>query len=260
MVRGWFRLDREPYVIRIFVLLCLSMLPAGALAQVDEQQSRHMGDQQCLSRIDHVLRSDQVFIRDNMQFNLINRGGTKVLRAVGAVGRQDAERLASVLRQHGDIDEIWFHSPGGVAIQGPAMGRVIRQAGIPTRIVRGDVCFSACTYAFLGGPLRYIDEGGCYGSHMFSRYGSGANTVVEDIVGASRRFGNDSRGFSSWMRTYMQDIEKRAAQVARDQARFLREMSVSDRFLTYIFDTDAPDAFFFRRNQLIELQIENGIR
>jgi hypothetical protein len=247
-------------VMRAFGLMYLIVSSAGAAAQPDQQRGRHIGDQQCLARIDQVLRSDQAFLRDNMQFNVINRSGTKVLRAVGGVGPRDAERLAHVLRQHVDIDEIWFHSPGGVALQGPAMGRVIREAGIPTRIVRGDVCFSACTYAFLGGPLRYIDEGGCYGSHMFSRYGGGAGTVVEDIIGANRRFGNDGRGFNSWLRQYMQDIEKRSAQIARDQARFLREMSISDRFLTFIFDTDAPDAFFFRRNELIDLQIENGIR
>ena len=48
-----------------------------------------------------------------------------------------------------------LNSPGGLLLEGMALGRVIREAGYSTSVARGGVCHSACVFALLGGVYRF---------------------------------------------------------------------------------------------------------
>ena len=71
-------------------------------------------------------------------------------------------------KEHDPIDEIWLRSPGGDARVGNQAGTIIRKLGVPTRIPPGWACFSACNFIFMGGPIRFIDDGGHFVVHMFT--------------------------------------------------------------------------------------------
>jgi len=66
-------------------------------------------------------------------------------------------------------------SPGGSVAQGEALGRFFYDAQIPTLVLAGSLCASACTHAFLGGrdpitgnPLRILASGAKLGFHNFA--------------------------------------------------------------------------------------------
>ena len=90
--------------------------------------------------------------------------GNEILRVKSTIAEiEPGKRIVAVL-----------DSPGGDVIQGEALGRFFYDAKIPTLVLAGSVCASACTYAFLGGrnpvtgnPLRILASGAKLGFHNF---------------------------------------------------------------------------------------------
>ena len=91
--------------------------------------------------------------------------GNEILRLKTAIAEiEPGKRIIAVL-----------DSPGGDVIQGEALGRFFYDAKIPTLVLAGSQCLSACTYAFLGGrdpvtgnPLRILASGARLGFHNFA--------------------------------------------------------------------------------------------
>ena len=75
----------------------------------------------------------------------------------GLVQREEEFRISPVIE---------FHSPGGNLFAGLQVGLAISELGLRTRVADGDSCFSACTYAFLGGVDRRVL--GHFGVHAIS--------------------------------------------------------------------------------------------
>lgn len=148
-------------------------------------------------------------------------GGGKVLVAEGMVDEAVPARLQAALDAAAaagtPIEEIWLRSPGGDAVAGNAAGRLIRKAGIPTRIPAGWACFSACNFIFMGGPIRAIEPGGQFVVHMF--------TFTADRDTISREAKKDAVGLIG-------DIEQGSALLATDDNDFLIRMGVSRKLLT----------------------------
>jgi hypothetical protein len=103
-----------------------------------------------------------------MRFTLFETEARRILKAEGVIDAEAATRLADALKEHDPIDEIWLRSPGGDARVGNEAGSIIRKLGVPTRIPAGWACFSACNFIFMGGPIRFIDDGGHFVVHMFT--------------------------------------------------------------------------------------------
>jgi len=88
--------------------------------------------------------------------------GNEILRFKAAIADIDPrKRIIAIL-----------DSPGGDVIQGEALGRFFYDAKIPTMVLAGTLCASACTYAFFGGrspttgnPLRILASGAKLGFH-----------------------------------------------------------------------------------------------
>ena len=91
--------------------------------------------------------------------------GNEILRLKAAISEiEPGKRVIAVL-----------DSPGGNVVQGEALGRFFYDARIPTLVMAGSVCASACTFAFLGGrdpvtgnPLRMLASGARLGFHNFA--------------------------------------------------------------------------------------------
>jgi hypothetical protein len=109
-----------------------------------------------VSKIDIGLPNTIVFLI-NGEFD-----GNEILRFKAAVAEVPATvRIVAAL-----------DSPGGLIYQGLELGNFFTTAKIPTIVLAGQSCASACTFAFFGGrdpltnkPLRIMVEGAKLGFH-----------------------------------------------------------------------------------------------
>jgi hypothetical protein len=94
--------------------------------------------------------------------------------ATGMIDSGSAQELQSVLdKAHVKPGiTVYFHSPGGDAAEGMAIGRLIRAHELSTSIgqpylsfIDPGECDSACSLAFLGGVKRDVVDGSRYGVH-----------------------------------------------------------------------------------------------
>jgi hypothetical protein len=157
-----------------------------------------------------------------MQFTLEEADGRRILRAEGTIDQDVVPRLREALRSNAPIDEIWLRSSGGVARAGNEAGRVIREAGLPTRIPSGWACFSACNFLFMGGPIRIVDPGGLFIVHMFTHTGDRETIRSEVARGEANTIG------------LIGDIEQQSALLASEDNDFLIRMGVSRLLLTEV--------------------------
>jgi hypothetical protein len=181
-----------------------------------------------------------------MSYRLYEPVGLRVLIAEGAVTEGEASRLQQALINAGPVDEIWLSSPGGNSAEGLAMARVIRSRGLVTRVPRGYACISACSTAFLGGVLRYVDNGALYGIHMFTSapaYGRFLEQNGRDPTIAEALFGL---------------AEQNAARTASERSRFLIEMGVSLRWMDEAFRTRSSCVNYLSRASLRSLNVLNA--
>ncbi len=102
--------------------------------------------------------------------------GNEILRFKAAIAEIDpSKRIVAIL-----------DSPGGDVVQGEALGRFFWDAKIPTMVLGGTLCASACTYAFLGGrspttgnPLRILALGAKLGFHRVHPEGVAERTYTK---------------------------------------------------------------------------------
>jgi hypothetical protein len=157
-----------------------------------------------------------------MRFTLRTVDGLRVLTAEGMIDADAASRLAAALKENDPVDEIWLRSPGGNARVGNQAGTLIRKQGVPTRIPPGWACFSACNFMFMGGPIRYVDDGGLFVVHMFTHLGD------KEAVQAEVSRGADAAT------ALIGDVEQDSAMLASEDNDFLIRMGVSRKLLTEV--------------------------
>ena len=157
-----------------------------------------------------------------MRFTLLETEARRILKAEGVIDADAAGRLAEALKQYRPIDEIWLRSPGGDARVGNEAGTMIRKEGIPTRIPPGWACFSACNFVFMGGPARFIDDGGHFVVHMFT------HLADKDAVHAEVSQSADEA------LALISGLEQDSAMLASEDNDFLIRMGVSRKLLTEV--------------------------
>jgi len=156
-----------------------------------------------------------------MTFTVQTMNGRPVLLAEGMIDDDLMPRLRAAL-QNFQGDEIWLRSPGGNARIGNQAGRLIRDSNMTTRIPAGWACFSACNFLFMGGVVRYVDQGGQFIVHMFTH--TGDREVIRSEV---------ARGEESTV-GLIGEIEQQSALLASEDNNFLLRMGVRRELLTDI--------------------------
>ncbi len=157
-----------------------------------------------------------------MRFTLDTSSGHRILRAEGAIDEDLAVRFQDALKTNAPVDEIWLRSSGGDARAGNDAGKIIRASGIPTRIPAGWACFSACNFVFMGGVVRYVDDGGLFVVHMFTHVGDKEAVRSELSKGTDNAIG------------LIGDVEQDSALLASEDNDFLIRMGVSRKLLTEV--------------------------
>jgi hypothetical protein len=160
-----------------------------------------------------------------MEFRLETPGGRRVLVADGPVGLFTADRLKAALKENAPVEELWLNSPGGVASEGLAAGRLVHDLGVPTRVPATAWCASACNFIFLGGPIREVDPGGVFAVHMFTEVKD--DPRLKQSMQDAYRPGGMERLVADIAR-----IEQESAEIASQQNDFLIRMGVSRKLLT----------------------------
>ena len=170
-----------------------------------------------------------------MSFRVEAHQQTQILLAEGTFDAHVAQRLEQFLSQNRSVDEIWLKSAGGVASQGPALGKIIRHYGIPTRVPAGWWCVSACSLAFLGGPIRYVDVGGMYVVHMFTT--TNAKAYREKIRS------DKTRGNEYDILNDIAEREQSSAQTASEQNDYMLRMGISRKLLADVMYKQKASTF-----------------
>jgi hypothetical protein len=157
-----------------------------------------------------------------MRFTLDTSSGQRILRAEGLIDEDVPAKLEDALKNDQPIDEIWLRSAGGVARAGNEAGKIIRKTGIPTRIPNGWACFSACNFMFMGGAIRFVDQGGLFIVHMFTHVSDKEAVRSELAKGTDNAIG------------LIGDVEQDSALLASEDNDFLIRMGVSRKLLTEV--------------------------
>jgi hypothetical protein len=87
-----------------------------------------------------------------------------VLLAQGTFERGDIIEFTSQVL-HNDIETIMLDSGGGNLVSSIEIGYFIREQNINTLVPSQGSCYSACTYAFMGGIFRSIDDNAPFAMH-----------------------------------------------------------------------------------------------
>lgn len=106
-------------------------------------------------------------------------------RLEGGIEEGDADRIAKQLTDAAPAPEtLILQSPGGSVADALDLGRYIRNAGIATMMLPGEVCYSACPYILAAGVRRDIPDTASVGVHQHY-FGEStilpASFAVEDI-------------------------------------------------------------------------------
>lgn len=184
---------------------------------------------------------------------VVAHGDDRIVIFSGPVQQNDIARMDVVLDSGLRIREIRFDSRGGNLEAGIAIGERIRERRVATRITRGSVCASACVYAFLGGLVRMVDDGGRIGIHMAS--GAFNDAYVEAIKNVLRD--PDVGDVDTKVRTIILLSEQFSALAARRQAQFLVDMGVSLRLLDPGFDTPHVEIYWLSPYEQRDFNVVN---
>ena len=99
------------------------------------------------------------------------QGGTeRYIQGWGVVEDGDVEKLQAILDNNNLPVGTYLslHSGGGLVDVGHGLTSLIRDSGLNTIVLAGNVCLSACTDIFLGGTVRIMQQEGSLGYHAVS--------------------------------------------------------------------------------------------
>jgi hypothetical protein len=150
--------------------------------------------------------------------------GTAVFLLEGRFEAGDGVRFEAEVAK-GGIDEVWLDSPGGLEVEGYAVGRVLRRVGLIARVPKGRSCSSACVDAFLGAPIRFVDAAFTIGVHPASAAGNdNVRATVLDVI---------ARDGEEGARDVITAFEQRGGASAAQWIEYVLGMGVSPKLVAY---------------------------
>jgi len=157
-----------------------------------------------------------------MRLSVLEEGGRQMLVAEGVIDAGLPARLDALLKEH-RIGQIWLRSPGGDARAGNAAGRILRQAGVETRIPAGWACAGSCAFLFMGGVIRTVEPGARVIATMFTH--TGDREAIRQATGAGEQA----------TEALLTEIARSSAQLATEDHDYVMRMGVRRAVLADIF-------------------------
>ncbi|RLP74653.1 hypothetical protein D9R14_18435 [Xanthobacter tagetidis] len=161
------------------------------------------------------------------------------LEARGAITPGTAERFAAEIARLGDyVKTVVLNSPGGSVSDALAMGRLIRERRLDTKVEASGLCVSSCPLVFVGGVNRIAEGGSAIGVHQVftGRRSAGAPPAdaAEGMAGGQR--------------------------VSAECQRHLVAMGVDPRVWMSAMETPPQEMFYFSAGELLELKLATAAR
>ncbi|MET0905253.1 MAG: hypothetical protein ABWY10_04195 [Tardiphaga sp.] len=89
------------------------------------------------------------------------------LRLTGAIDLGSAERFASEIEARGEyVQTVVLDSPGGSVVDALAIGSLIHEKGLATKVAAGSLCASSCPIVFASGATRIASAEAAIGVHQ----------------------------------------------------------------------------------------------
>jgi hypothetical protein len=155
------------------------------------------------------------------------------LEAFGAITPGTAERFAQEIARRGDyVKTVVLNSPGGSVRDALAMGRLIRDKGLDTRVEAAGHCASSCPLVFAGGVARTAGKNASIGVHQVfavTPEGAAADTGMAQ-----------------------------AQRVSAECQRHLVGMGVDAQVWIHAMETPREELFYFTPKELMDLKLATG--
>jgi hypothetical protein len=96
---------------------------------------------------------------------MLGTGGE--LRLTGSIDLGSAERFAAEIEARGEyVETVVLDSPGGSVVDALAIGSLIHEKGLATRVAAGSLCASSCPIIFASGATRIASAESAIGLHQ----------------------------------------------------------------------------------------------
>lgn len=164
-----------------------------------------------------------------------HKGPDGQISAVGTITPGTIKRLQSFLADNEkQIGMLFLHSPGGSVSDAIAMARMVRRAGISTRVPANGYCASSCPLILAGGLHRTSGRNAWIGVHQVY--------ALPPAVGSLQRGMQDAQSASALCQKLLVDME------------------VDPRVWIYAMQTPPAQLYIFTADELTRLKLANHAR
>ena len=159
------------------------------------------------------------------------------------MARSDASELGAYIMEQPEITTVDLRSEGGSSDAGLRMAESIKRFGLKTSVTAG--CYSACTFAFLGGSVRTLHPGGVLGFHRSKTSADGYRAFVREGIDDLRVDAVATFAFDLGIDAFVED------------ARFFESRGLSTDFILRVFATPPRETWVPAREELVAAGVLN---
>ncbi len=175
---------------------------------------------------------DGTVMGEPLQFHMGDDGRAS---ALGRIDPGAADRFEAFLEENPKaIGELFLHSPGGSVSDALAISRLVRAAGISTRVPKAGYCASSCPLLLAGGLYRSAGEPAFIGVHQVYAPAPASGTLQRGMADA-------------------QTVSAVAQQL-------LVDMDVDPGLWIKAMETAPADLYVFTPDELVRTNLANGPR
>ena len=165
-------------------------------------------------------------------------GGELALTGTFDVG--SAERFASEIAERGEyVQTVVLDSPGGSVVDALAVGSLIHEKGLATKVATGSLCASSCPIVFASGAERIA--------------GSQAAIGVHQIYAAA--LGGDARNALRAAGTAMSEAQSTTAEITRH----LAMTGVDPTLWLHALETPPQQLYYFTPEEMLALRLATQV-
>jgi hypothetical protein len=163
-------------------------------------------------------------------------GSGGALRLTGTIDPGAAARFAAEIEARGEyVKTVVLDSPGGSVVDALAIGSLIHEQGLATRVPAGSLCASSCPIVFASGKVRIASQQSAIGVHQIY-----AAALSVDPQSAPRAAG-----------TAMADAQSTTAQIMAH----LTKTGVDPALWLHALETPPNQLYYFTPEEMEDLRL-----
>lgn len=158
------------------------------------------------------------------------------LHLTGTIDPGAADRFASEIAARGEyVQTVVLDSPGGSVVDALAIGSLIHESGLATKVAAGSLCASSCPLIFASGKARIASAASAIGVHQIY-----ASALAGDAQNALRLAS-----------TAMSDAQSATADILAH----LTETGVDPAMWVHALQTPPDRLYYFKPEEMLRLKL-----